>query len=302
MTSLNRRGLVIVRHRREAQIESETGETFPALVLGRKLRPLAGDQVLFRLEPDGTAVVHDICPRDSLLERIDNRGLGEGVAANVSLLVVVVAPEPAPDWQLVDRYLVAAALMGIDAALARNKLDLADADLCARADSYRKIGYELASTSTKTGQGVDMLARILAGKRSVLLGQSGVGKSSLMNSLLGEDAQVIGELSQRKALGRHTTTAAMLFRLPGGGELIDSPGVRRYAPKLTNPSELAFGFIEFRPYLDQCRFSDCSHLSEPACAVTAAVNAGKIRTERYLSYCSLRETLAGLRGRRDGTD
>jgi ribosome biogenesis GTPase / thiamine phosphate phosphatase len=297
MTSSKRRGLVIARHRREVRIEGEDGDTFTALVRGRNLRPLAGDRVLFRLESDGTAVLHEICPRVSLLERIDSRGRGEGVAANVSLLVVVIAPQPAPDWQLVDRYLVAAALMGIDAGLARNKQDTVDIAVDTRADAYREIGYELAATSTKNGHGLEMLAHMLAGKRGVLVGQSGVGKSSLINALLGEDAQPVGDLSHRKALGRHTTTAAMLFRLPGGGELIDSPGVRRYAPNISDPSELPFGFIEFRPYLDECRFSDCAHLTEPGCAITEAVNAGKIRAERYRSYCTMRTTLTSLKER-----
>jgi ribosome biogenesis GTPase len=301
MTSSKSRGLVIARHRREVQIESDDGETFTALVRGRNLQPLAGDQVLFRLESDGTAVLHEICPRTSLLERIDSRGRGEGVAANVSLLVIVLAPEPAPDWQLVDRYLVAAALMGIDAGLARNKQDLADGEVDARADGYREIGYPLSTTSTQNGHGLVQLAQMLAGKRCVLVGQSGVGKSSLINSLLGENAQLVGNLSQRKALGRHTTTAAMLFRLPGGGELIDSPGVRRYAPKIADPSELPYGFIEFRPYLGECRFSDCSHQSEPDCAVTGAVKAGKIQAERYRSYCTMRATLTALQNRLVGT-
>jgi ribosome biogenesis GTPase len=297
MTLPDRSGLVIARHRREARIEQRDGQTFTALVHGRKLRPLAGDQVLFRLETDGTAVIHKVLPRDSLLERIDSRGRGEGVAANVSLIVVVIAPKPAPDWHLVDRYLVAASLMGIDAILLRNKQDLADADLDLRAAGYDEIAVAAIATSTKTGHGLEVLAQALRHKRSVLVGQSGVGKSSLINSLLDENAQVIGDLSHRRSLGRHTTTAAMLFRLPGGGELIDSPGVRRYAPKISDPSKLAFGYLEFRPYIDRCRFSDCAHRNEPDCAVKAAVANGQISPDRYQSYCAWRETLANLSGR-----
>jgi ribosome biogenesis GTPase len=297
MTSANRRGLVIARHRREVQIESEHGDTFTALVRGRQLRPLAGDQVLFRHQPDGTAVLHQLCPRTSLLERIDSRGRGEGVAANVSLLVVVIAPEPAPDWQLVDRYLVAAALMGIEAGLASNKQDMASTEVDIRAGSYADIGYPVAATCTKNGLGLETLAQMLTARRGVLVGQSGVGKSSLINSLLGEDTQLVGDLSQRRSLGRHTTTASMLFRLPGGGELIESPGVRRHAPNIDEPSLLPQGFVEFRPFLGQCRFADCSHTLEPGCAVTEAVGAGAIQAERYRSYCAMRDNLTALKGR-----
>jgi ribosome biogenesis GTPase / thiamine phosphate phosphatase len=295
MPMTDRQGLIIARHRREAVLEDSSGATFAALVRGRKLRPLTGDRVSFSTEPDGTAVIHEILPRTSLLERIDSRGQGEGVAANVSLIAVVLAPAPAPDWQLVDRYLVAAAIMEIEAALIRNKLDVVDEETDRRARSYAAIGYACVATSTKTGEGLDALTRLLDGRRAVLVGQSGVGKSSLINALVADDAQAaVGSLSRRRALGRHTTTAAMLYRLPCGGELIDSPGVRRYAPKIASPADLAFGFVELRPFSAQCRFNDCSHRSEPGCAVRAAVENGSILPERYQSYRALRDTFESL--------
>lgn len=294
MPLATRRGLVIARHRREAAIEDDSGATIAALVRGRRLRPLTGDEVMFSVERDGTAVIREILPRRTVLERIDSRGRAEGVAANLSLIAVVIAPEPAPDWQLVDRYFVAAALIGIGAALIRNKLDIADAEVDRRGDAYRAIGYGLVATSAKTRRGLDQLASALKGHRGVLVGQSGVGKSSLINALLDFEAQAVGDLSQRKAHGRHTTTASMLYRLPAGGELIDSPGVRRYAPKISNPRDLATGFIEFREYQERCRFSDCRHKNEPGCAVISAVESGQIQRQRYESYTALAATLASL--------
>jgi len=291
---MERRGLVVARHRREVIVETPEGESLSGLVRGRALKPLAGDEVRWHLEADGTAVIEEVLPRRTLLERIDSRGRAEGVAANVSLIVIVVAPEPAPDWQLVDRYLVAAALLDIAAALVRNKLDLADAGLDARAAGYRSIGCEVMAASMKSGQGLDELRRTLSDHRGVLVGQSGVGKSSLINALLEAETQAVGRLSRRRPLGRHTTVAAMLHRLPGGGELIDSPGVRRYAPKISDPADLARGFLEFRPHLGRCRFNDCRHLSEPGCAVLAALERGEIGARRYLSYKALRATLEGL--------
>ena len=294
MPLATRQGLVIARHRREASIEDENGASTTALVRGRKLKPLSGDRVRFSVEADGTAVIREILPRDTLLERIDSRGRAEGVAANVSLIAVVLAPEPAPDWQLVDRYLVAAALIGIDAALIRNKLDIADESVDRRTDRYRDIGYEVVATSARSRQGLATLAATLRRHRSVFVGQSGVGKSSLINALLDDEAQATGSLSRRRALGRHTTTVSVLCRLPGGGELIDSPGVRRYAPKIADSRDLAHGFVEFRPFADQCRFADCRHRNEPDCAVRAAVEAGKISPERHASYCALSDTIEAL--------
>lgn len=293
MTGIDRRGLVVARHRREVLIEHSAGETWQGLVRGRHLGPLTGDEVLFRVEPDGTAVVESLLPRRTLLERIDSRGRAEGVAANVSLLAIVVTSEPAPDWQLVDRYLVAAALMQIDAALVSNKRDLGDRELDTPLGIYARLGYSVCRTSVVDGQGLQQLSELLQPHRAVLLGQSGVGKSSLLNALLDAQAQAVRGLS-RRLIGRHTTSAAVLHRLPGGGELIDSPGVRRYTPVIRDPASLPHGFLEFRPHLANCRFNDCRHLGDLGCAVQAAVELGEIEPQRYASYVAMRQTFDRL--------
>jgi len=294
VTGIERRGLIVARHRREVVIEDTAGENWQGLIRGRDVRPLTGDEVVFRVEPDGTAVVDTLLPRRTVLERIDSRGRPEGVAANVSLLTIVVTSEPAPDWQLVDRYLVAAALMQIDAALVFNKCDLGDHALESPLAIYTKLGYRVCRTSVVAAQGLRELAVLLDKNRSVLLGQSGVGKSSLLNALLAVEAQAVRGLSSRRLLGRHTTSAAVLHRLPGGGELIDSPGVRRYAPVIADPAALPPGFLEFRPHLDACRFNDCRHLGDLGCAVQAAVERGEIEPQRYLSYVAMRRVLDRL--------
>jgi len=291
---VTRRGLVTVRHRREARIETSEGVSLDALIGGRHLKPLTGDEVSWHQQSDGTIVVDEILPRQSVLERIDSRGRSEGVAANVSLLAVVVSPRPEPDWQLADRYLVAAEMQGIDAVIVRNKQDIEDVGLDTRANAYAALGYTVVSTCARDARGIDRLASVLSGKRSVLLGQSGVGKSSLLNALLENDVQAIGHLSERKSLGRHTTTSSVLYRLPGGGEIIDSPGVRRYAPYIAEPAHLDAGFVEFRAFRGQCRFHNCRHADEPDCAVRNAVAEGKIQEARYRSFIALRSTLEGL--------
>lgn len=292
------RGLIIARHRRDVVIEADSREVTHGLIKGRKLKPLCGDEVLWHPEQDGTAIVDEILPRRTLLERIDSRGQTEGVAANASILVIVVAPQPAPDWALVDRYLVAAELQGIQAVLVRNKQDVADPPTDARLETYTHIGYPVIHTCVPRNTGISSLASILQGERGVLVGQSGVGKSSIMNALLGTDAQEVGELSRRHRHGRHTTTASMLHRLPNGGEIIDSPGVRRYAPQIDDPNALARGFAEFSPFLGRCRFHNCQHLQEPECAIRQALDAGLIDANRYRSFVALRETMEDLRSRR----
>lgn len=294
MSDDERRGLILARHRREVIVEDSTGRSWQGLLRGRRLRALTGDEVLFAIEPDGTAVIDTLLPRRTVLERIDSRGQPEGVAANVSLLAIVAAPLPPPDWQMIDRYLVAAVLMRVDAAIVLNKCDLGDDPIKAALERYSRLGYSVCRTSTVDGSGLDELRRLLSGHRSVLVGQSGTGKSSLLNALLADTPQAVRSLSRRRPLGRHTTTSAVLHRLPDGGELIDSPGVRRFAPAIPDGNALAQGFLEFRPCLGQCRFNDCRHLDDAGCAVTSAVTRGEIAPERYRSYAELRKLIERL--------
>lgn len=294
MAAIERRGLIVARHRREVVVEDDAGESWQSLLRGRRVKALTGDEVLFGVEPDGTIVIESLLPRRTVLERIDSRGRPEGVAANVSMLAIVIATEPPPDWQLVDRYLVAAALLGIDAVVVVNKFDRSGEALDEPLQSFARLGYPTLRTSTVTGRGLGELAALLALHRAVLLGQSGVGKSSLLNALLAVEAQAVQSLSRRRTLGRHTTTAAVLHRLPAGGELIDSPGVRRYAPVIADPAALARGFIEFRPWIGKCRFNDCRHLGDSGCAIAAAVASRAIEPRRYESYVALRNTLERL--------
>lgn len=252
-----------------------------------------GDRVLWQLEADGTCVVTDVLDRDSTLTRIDSRGRCEPVAANITQLLAVAAATPEPDWFLLDRYLAAAQLMQMRGVVVFSKMDLVEQapDLL---HVYERIGYPVHRISVRTRAGLDALEAAMRGHRSVMVGQSGVGKSSLLNALLGERAQGTRALTEKGGHGRHTTTAATLYRLPTGGELIDSPGVRNYAPYIEKPAEVRHGFRELREPLGRCRFDNCLHRAEPDCAVKAAVAAGRIDPRRYESYtrlCALVESL-----------
>lgn len=292
---MSEHGLVVSRHKHGLTVETTAGQRIACRTRGRAIKPLVGDRVAWQPQADGSGIVTGIDRRDSLLTRIDSRGRRERVAANVDQLIAVVAPQPDPDWFLVDRYLLAAELMQIDAGLVLNKQDLL-AEPLAALQVYRDIGYPVFLTSAKHATGLDALKAGMQGHTSVLLGQSGVGKSSLTNALLGERRQAVGDLADKGGHGRHTTTAAALYHLPSGGALIDSPGVRNYSPFIEDAATVDRGFREFAERLGRCRFDNCQHLAEPDCAIKRAVDDGEIDRGRYQSYTKLKALLAALPG------
>ena len=285
---MSKPGLVVARFRRHALVEDRNGETVDCRLEGRRLRPVVGDEVHWRREPDGSATLEAVRPRTSTLRRLDPRGRPEVVAANLSQLIVVLAPRPPPDWFLLDRYLCAAELIGLKSAIIYNKIDLVE-EPPGRLDVYREVGYAVTPVSALQGTGLAWLENALGAERSALIGQSGVGKSSLFNALLGGDLQRVGDLSGKSRLGRHTTTTAVLHRHPGGGEIIDSPGVRNYVPCVESPGDVQLGFREFAARRDGCRFDDCTHRTEPGCAVKSALAQGTIDRQRYDNYAKIYE-------------
>jgi ribosome biogenesis GTPase len=297
MRVLSEIGTAVARHRRHTTVEASTGERFACLPQRRNLAPLIGDTVEWSRNPDGTGTISGISPRRTTLTRVDARGRRQDVAANLDQLVVVIAPQPAIDWLVLDHYLVAAELSGLKALIVFNKKDLV-AHLPPELEDYANVA-DLMATSTRDHDSIVALAAALAKQRSAFVGQSGVGKSSLINALVGEAMQTVGELSDKNKQGRHTTTASMLYRMDNGGELVDSPGVRQYAPYIEHERDVAAGFREFRAYLGHCRFDNCVHLAEPGCAVKAAVADGAISTKRYANYEHLYALVANLRARRE---
>ena len=237
-------------------------------------------------KPTGVVVARE--PRQSLLQRPDNFNRLKPVAANIDLIVIVIAPEPLAHANLIDRYLVAAEHSDITPMLLLNKADLLDperdATLLGMVERYRDIGYHLITASCEEDGGLSELKQLLDQHISAFVGQSGVGKSSLVNHLLpGTDTRV-GALSEAHAKGRHTTTTARLYHFPEGGSLIDSPGIREFALWNLGPKEVLHGFVEFRPFIGHCRFRDCKHEQEPGCALREAVEQGDIHPERFASY------------------
>lgn len=266
---------------------------------GRRLSIVCGDRV--RCEVDrkhDEILIVEVLPRRTLLARANQRGDSEPVVANITRLVVVVAPVPSPDFFIVDRYLCAATAAGIAGALAVNKSDLGtDEEMRGEIAAYLAAGYGQVDCSAKAGQGMTELRALLSTGVSVLVGQSGVGKSSLVRALLPGVEIATGEL-MREQEGRHTTTASRAYELePGlatGGTLIDSPGVRDFAPAIEQLDGETLGFPEVSRLAANCRFQDCKHLHEPDCAVMGAVESGEMSARRYESYRRLRRLYSDL--------
>jgi ribosome biogenesis GTPase len=283
---------VVAAHGRSCRVMDEAGTVTLARPARRELQVVCGDDVdcEHNAQHDELRIVA-VLPRRTLLARTDSRGRREPLAANLSLLVVVIAPAPAPDFFIVDRYLAAAACLGMHGCVLANKQDLGyDAALETELAAYKQIGYPLLRCCTRSSTGLAELTEHLRGETAILVGQSGAGKSSLLRQLLpdrGETEIAVGELD-RGDEGRHTTTTAVLFDLPSGGSLIDSPGVRDFAPALQDLEPATLGFIDVARLAPQCRFQDCRHMAEPGCAVRAAVENGALYARRYESYRRLR--------------
>ncbi|WP_028304538.1 small ribosomal subunit biogenesis GTPase RsgA [Oceanospirillum maris] len=249
---------------------------------------VTGDKVVWRSGPDGDGIVVARLDRKNALMRPDTRGQLKPVAANIDYIVIVFAPEPYAHANLIDRYIVAAENTGIEPVLLLNKTDLLNADNAPRllemAERYQAIGYKVLTASTVDDDGLSVLQSLLDNRVSVFVGQSGVGKSSLVNTLLPGINLRVGELSEQTRKGMHTTTTAMLFHLPNGGDLIDSPGIREFGLWHIDERQVAEGFREFDGLLGACKFRDCSHRQEPGCALREGLEAGKISPERFDSY------------------
>ncbi|MEO5342449.1 MAG: small ribosomal subunit biogenesis GTPase RsgA [Gammaproteobacteria bacterium SHHR-1] len=288
-------GRVISRFGRNLIIEDAQGQLVPCLLRQNIGQAVCGDRVAWQATGDRQGVVSAIEARRSVLIRPNYSGQERPLAANIDRMIIVLAPEPAPRRYLLDQYLIAARLLCIEALICLNKTDLLDAageaSFSQEFGDYPAIGYPLIRVSARQEQGLAPLLDAVRGRTAILLGQSGVGKSSLASALLPDREIQTGRLSAFSGKGCHTTTTTCLYHLPQGGELIDSPGVRSFRPTVKDRSDLECGFREFAPYLGHCRFSNCQHRGEPQCALQQAVEQGQIDPRRLANF---RHMAAGL--------
>jgi ribosome biogenesis GTPase len=266
------------------------------IVLCQTLRRLdtvaVGDRVLWTQSSPDQGRIEEILPRRSLLMRPSRNGKTRPVAANIDMVFVVFAVEPYCDFLLIDQYLAICENRNIDAALVLNKTDLMQsADIEQELLDYTNLGYKLYRVSAAKASGLDELKQALKDQISILTGQSGVGKSSLTNAIIPDKALRTNTISQTTKHGRHTTTAATLYHMEQGGDLIDSPGVAIFGLAGLSEQQLAYGYREFQPLIDQCQFKDCRHLVDKGCSVRAAAENGEISMTRYQRFLKLREKM-----------
>ncbi|WP_371322904.1 ribosome small subunit-dependent GTPase A [Dechloromonas sp. ZY10] len=276
-------GRIVAAHGRLYLVELADGSRLPCFPRGKKSEVAVGDQVDVARASVDQGVIEGISPRRSLLYR-SNEIRQKLIAANVDQLVVVVATEPAFSDELITRSLLAAEDQGIDILIVLNKCDLSDKLPAARErlQLFTRLGYRIHEISARL-QAEDLRPELL-GKTSVLVGQSGMGKSTLVNALIPNAGAATREISLALDSGKHTTTHATLYHLDPHSQLIDSPGLQEFGLGYLDRDDLAHAFREFRPFLGQCRFRNCQHDSEPGCALSAAAERGEIDSRRLALF------------------
>lgn len=285
-------GLVIAHYGKRVDVRADDGTLVPCRLRQNLGILVVGDRVVWQFDLKQHGVVIAVEPRRTLLAQQAERGETKALAANIDQIFVVVAPIPNPNSYLLDRYLVAAQALQIPVVIVMNKKDLYQDDKELRQHIktfikvYQQAGYDVIETSTQRAKSMSTLLKRAKDKVSVFVGQSGVGKSSLLSCLLPNEKIVCAD-NAYSMHGTHTTTTSRWYDLPQGGAVIDSPGVRYFSLRRIKPEQLANCFLEFQPYLSQCQFRNCRHLQEPNCAVTNAVQAGKINFDRWQNYQKL---------------
>lgn len=299
MNDTEQQGTVIAAYRHHTLVKDKNNNFIKCQQRKAVGSVVCGDVVLWQVEDCDTGVITSIEKRHSVLQRPDINNNLRTIASNIDQVFIVVANKPELNEGLIDRYLVAAENSNLKPVILLNKMDLFEEqefiDLKQRLQLYQDIGYTVLYTSAQQEDGLDSLRKALKDNNNIFVGQSGVGKSSLINTLLKSNAR-IGEISEATGKGKHTTTTAYLYPLEQDqGCIIDSPGVREFGLVKLSEEDVFHGFMEFKPYLGLCKFRDCAHKSEPGCALLKALENNKITQQRWDSCKRIIDSLTQTR-------
>lgn len=288
-------GVIVSRFGQHADVECLQGDIHRCNLRRSISSLVCGDKVLWRLGKETqhsiTGVIEAVHDRESVLSRPDVYDGLKPIAANISQILIVSSVLPVFNSDIIDRYLVAAEQTGITPVIVLNKTDLLTSisqteqdEISEQLNIYRNIGYQVLYASSQSLDGISELRTQLAQHTSIFVGQSGVGKSTLVNALMPDLGVLTQEVSNNSGLGQHTTTVARLYHFIDGGDLIDSPGIREFGLWHLTPEQVYHGFIEFEPYLGLCKFRDCKHQSDPGCSLISAGEEQKISPKRLASF------------------
>ena len=282
-------GLVITRFSRQVEIEDEQGKRIRCSIRPHLDTLVAGDRIIWQTEGLSQGVVVSLYPRASMLARPTTAGLKKPVAANITQLVIVIAAKPVLSWPLLDSYLIMAETLKLHAIILLNKTDIPCETL--KEDlltNYQPLGYPVLFINNADPQADLELKHLLNNQVSVFVGQSGVGKSTIISRLLPHETNIATqEISEISELGRHTTSNSYYYHIPSGGALIDSPGVREFHLWEMDAMSIAKGYLEFQPYTILCKYRNCLHINTPECGLIEALNKDLISARRYDNYIKL---------------
>jgi len=285
-------GTIISRFGQHADVENEQNEIHRCNIRRSVKSLVCGDKVLWRQGKESqhsiNGVIEAVHERKTVLSRPDVYDGVKPIAANISQILIVSSVLPVFNADIIDRYLVAAEQTGITPVIVLNKIDLLSSDnkneIEQQLQLYKDIGYQIIYVSSENKQGIDQLTTQLSHHTSIFVGQSGVGKSTLVNTLMPELGLMTKQVSDNSGLGQHTTTVARLYHFEEGGDLIDSPGIREFGLWHLTPQQVCHGFIEFSEFLGNCKFRDCKHQKDPGCALIAATEQQKVHPKRLASF------------------
>lgn len=286
-TNVTQQATIIGTYSQRMLVKTSNNEVLFAKIKGKKIQPVCGDQIeISPIAQESDWLINKIIPRNNELTRSNYSHKREVIAANITMIAVVVSDPPKPDWFIVDRYIGAAESMGIKACIICNKIDLnwETEQYSKTIKNYQLIGYPVIYCSAETKSNLEKILEHLKNETAIFVGQSGVGKSSIINQISRNSNQLTQEISSKKKEGKHTTVNSNILDLDNGGKVMDSPGVRDYSPIIDSTYKVVGSFVEIEAEGLNCKFNNCSHAKEQNCAVKEAVNDERIDPRRYESY------------------